>query len=173
MLRRYQIPDCLTIITQRLTKYLTLIENMISNSKEDISESELLESVLRKLRHILTCVNDAVAFHQNTTDYKRILEQIDPKSYTYILTKTDKQVEQKKFTKSDLINKLERKMISVNQVSVKFMSNNGKIYKDITCLTLNDVIVFLHLNDKSKYVFMNENVSCILNYQLFYMLQNN
>ncbi len=161
MLRRYQIPDCLTIITQRLTKYLTLIENMISNSKEDINEFELLESVLSKLRHILTRVNDAVAFHQNTTDYKKILEQIDPKSYTFVLNKTEKQVEQKKFTKNDLINKLDRKMISVNQVSVKFMSNNGKIYKDITCLTLNDIIVFLHLNDKSKYVFMNENVSLI------------
>jgi len=159
MLRRYQIPDCLTIITQRLTKYLTLIENMISNSKEDAGEIELLQSVLDKLRIILSRVNEAVAYHQNSADYKRILEQIDSKAFTYYIVKNDKQVEQRKFTKTDLLNKLERQLISINQVSVKFMSNNGKIYKDVTCLTLNDLIVFLSLNDKSKYVFMNENVS--------------
>ena len=51
-----------------------------------------------------------------------------------------------------------RKIISINLVNVKFMSNNGKIYKDVTCLTMNDMIVFLQLNDKNKYVFMNENV---------------
>ena len=159
MLRRYQIPDCLTIITQRLTKYLTLIENMISNSKEDAGEIELLQSVLDKLRIILSRVNEAVAYHQNSADYKRILEQIDSKAFTYYIVKNDKQVEQRTFTKTDLLNKLERQLISINQVSVKFMSNNGKIYKDVTCLTLNDLIVFLSLNDKSKYVFMNENVS--------------
>ena len=159
MLRRYQIPDCLTIITQRLTKYLTLIENMISNSKEDAGEIELLQSVLDKLRIILSRVNEAVAYNQNSADYKRILEQIDSKAFTYYIVKNDKQVEQRKFTKTDLLNKLERQLISINQVSVKFMSNNGKIYKDVTCLTLNDLIVFLSLNDKSKYVFMNENVS--------------
>ena len=32
-LKRYQIPDCLTIITQRLSKHLTLMENMLNNSK--------------------------------------------------------------------------------------------------------------------------------------------
>lgn len=132
---------------------------MISNSKEDTSEIELLQNVLDKLRVILSRVNEAVAFHQNTADYKRILEQIDSKSFTYFIVKSgDKQIEQRKFTKSDLLSKHDRQMISINQVAVKFMSNNGKIYKDVTCLTLNDMIVFLSLNDKSKYVFMNENV---------------
>ena len=159
MLRRYQIPDCLTIITQRLTKYLTLIENMISNSKDDLKDMELLQRGLDKLRLILTRVNDAVAFHQNSIEFRKIFEQIDPKSSTQLLVKHDKQIEQKKFTKQDLDNKPERKIISINQVAVKFMSNNGKIYKDVTCLTLNDIIVFLHLNDKTKFVFMNENVN--------------
>lgn len=158
MLRRYQIPDCLTIITQRLTKYLTLIENMISNSKDNQNEIDLLQNVLEKLRLILTRVNDAVAHHQNSVEFKRILDQMDSKSFTYFLIKHDKQIEQKKFTKIDL-NKAERKIISINHVAVKFMSNNNKTYKDVTCLTLNDIIVFLYMNDKSKYVFMNENVS--------------
>ena len=171
MLRRYQIPDCLTIITQRLTKYLTLIENMISNSKDDPKDMELLQHGLDKLRLILTRVNDAVAFHQNSIEFRKIFEQIDPKSSTQLLVKHDKQIEQKKFTKQDLDNKTERKIISINQVAVKFMSNNGKIYKDVTCLTLNDIIVFLHLNDKTKFVFMNENV---INLHLFneYKVQN-
>jgi hypothetical protein len=71
---------------------------MIANSKDDLKDMELLQIVLEKLRHILSRVNDAVAFHQNSIEYKKILEQIDPKSYTYFLIKHDKHLEQKKFT---------------------------------------------------------------------------
>ncbi len=71
-------------------------------------------------------------------------------------------------------------MLALNQVTVKCtnvdysakhnMSGSGKssnnvghkIYKDVTCLTMNDIIVFLAPNDKSKYTFMNENVSFVL-----------
>jgi len=97
MLRRYQIPDCLTIITQRLTKYLTLIENMVVNSKENKNDFELLTHSLEKLRSILTRVNDAVAFYQNTVEFRKLLDQIDSKSFTYFLIKIDKQFERKKF----------------------------------------------------------------------------
>ena len=131
---------------------------MISNSKDNQKEIDLLQNVLEKLRLILTRVNDAVAHYQNSVEFKRILDQMDSKSFTYFLIKHDKQIEQKKFTKNDL-NKTERKIIAINHVAVKFMSNNNKTYKDVTCLTLNDIIVFLYMNDKSKYVFMNENVS--------------
>ena len=98
MLRRYQIPDCLTIITQRLTKYLTLIENMVINSKENKNDCELLTQSLDKIRSILTRVNDAVALYQNTNEFRRLLDQIDSKSFTYYLIKVDKQFERKKFT---------------------------------------------------------------------------
>ena len=100
MLRRYQIPDCLTIITQRLTKYLTLIENMIVNSKENKKDADLLSQSLDKLKSILTRVNDAVAFYQNTNEFNRVLEKNDAKSITYFLIKNDKQIEQRKFTVS-------------------------------------------------------------------------
>ena len=100
MLRRYQIPDCLTIITQRLTKYLTLIENMIVNSKENKKDADLLSQSLDKLKSILTRVNDAVAFYQNTNEFNRVLDNIDAKSFTYFLIKNDKQIEQRKFTVS-------------------------------------------------------------------------
>jgi hypothetical protein len=160
MLKRYQIPDCLTIITQRLTKYLTLIENMTNNSKEDKYDNDLLTRSLETLKLILTRVNDAVALNQNANEYKRLIDTIDAKSFTYYQIKTDKKLEQIKFTKNDLLsapNKPDRKLLSINHVIVKCMSKNAKIYKDVTCLTMSDLIVFLQLNDKSKYVFMNDN----------------
>jgi hypothetical protein len=160
MLKRYQIPDCLTIITQRLTKYLTLIENMTNNSKEDKYDNDLLSRALETLKSILTRVNDAVALNQNANEYKRLIDTIDTKSFTYYQIKTDKKLEQIKFTKNDLIsspNRPDRKLLSINHVIVKCMSKNAKIYKDVTCLTMSDLIVFLQLNDKSKYVFMNDN----------------
>lgn len=54
-------------------------------------------------------------------------------------------------------------------VIVKCMSKNGKVYKDVTCLTMNDMIVFLQLNDKTKYVFMNENVSRIVFVSVYFV----
>lgn len=219
MLRRYQIPDCLLIITQRPTKYLTLIESMISNSKDEKKDTDLLTLVLERLKQILRKVNDNVAFYQNSTEFKKIFDLIDPKSFTFAyyhslpntkskdstLSKQHLDL-QKKFTKTDLLvpNNVsnstsnsssssgvsatalsnspsikssssssslssmssssssyaseQRKIIAINQVTVKFMSNNSKIYKDVTCLTMNDMIVFLQLNEKAKLVFMNENV---------------
>jgi hypothetical protein len=158
MLKRYQIPDCLTIITQRLTKYLTLIENMNNNSKEDKSDGELLLKSLEKLKSILTRVNDAVALNQNANEFRRLIDSIDSKAVTYYQIKlgdNSKKLEQIKFTKNDLL-KPNRKLLSINHVIVKCMSKNAKVYKDVTCLTMNDLIVFLQLNDKTKYVFMNE-----------------
>ena len=167
-LRRYHIPDCLTIITQRLTKYLTLIENMVANSKENKHDCDLLTHALDKLRSILTRVNDAVAFYQNTNEFRKLLDQIDSKSFTHYLVRVDKKFETRKFTKNDLISRTDLKILSINQVVVKSMSKNGKVYKDVTCLTMTDMIVFLQLNDKSKYAFINnENVSVEFNYKLF------
>lgn len=62
------------------------------------------------------------------------------------------------------MNKPDRRILSLNSVVVKCMSKNGKVYKDVTCLTMNDMIVFLQLNDKTKYVFMNENVKIYFNF---------
>jgi hypothetical protein len=91
LLRRYQIPDCLTIITQRLTKYLTLIENMIGNSREDKLDCQLLNQTLENLRIILNKVNEAVAFHQNMSEYKRVFENIDHKAVTKLYVRNERE----------------------------------------------------------------------------------
>jgi hypothetical protein len=91
LLRRYQIPDCLTIITQRLTKYLTLIENMISNSREDRPDCQLLSQTLDNLRVILNKVNEAVAFHQNMAEYRKVFDNIDPRAVTKMYVKNEKE----------------------------------------------------------------------------------
>lgn len=98
LLKRYHIPDCLTIITQRLTKYLTLIENIITNSKDNQIEIDLLNKSLDKLRSILTRVNDAVAFYQNSNDMKKYIDNFDQKSYTKSFVKIDQQIEKRTFT---------------------------------------------------------------------------
>ncbi len=192
LLKRYQIPDCLTIITQRLTKYLTLIENMINNSKEDKLEFDLLTQSLENLRSILNKVNEAVALHQNTAELRRILETFEIKSHTKFYAKNEKDA--RIFTRMDLeiLNNKSpssnaRRILSINKVSVKstnidhgkhsVRSSNShntnaggvgsKHHKDVTCLTMTDLIVFLTQNDKSKYAFMNENVR--KNNQLLYL----
>ncbi|CAF0793101.1 unnamed protein product [Brachionus calyciflorus] len=157
LLKRYHIPDCLTIITQRLTKYLTLIENILTNSRDNSVEIDVLNKSLDKLRSILTQVNDSVAFYQNLNEFKKYLDNFDQKSYTKSFVKIDQQIKERNFTKTDLTGKPERKIISLNQVNVKVMSKNGKEYKNVTCVTMNDMIVFLQMNEKSsKFLFMNE-----------------
>lgn len=86
-----------------MTKYLTLIENINNNSKEDKRDAELLAQALDKLKLILSRVNDAVAFYQNSNEFKKLYENIDPKSSTYIQLKAEKKIEQIKFTVSFFI----------------------------------------------------------------------
>jgi hypothetical protein len=158
MLRRYPIPDCLTIITQRLTKYLTLIDNMVNNSKECKKDYDLLTQALDKIRFLLTRVNDAVALYQNSNAFNKILDTFDSKSSTHYSIKHDnKKIEHVKLTKNDLIaSKRQKRIYSINQVNVRCLSKKEKIYKEVTCLTMNDMILFLQMNDK-KYTFMNNN----------------
>ncbi len=107
MLRRYQIPDCLLIITQRPTKYLTLIESMIGNSKEEKKDTDLLVLVLEKLKIILRRVNDNVAFYQNSNEFKKIYDLIDPKSFTYVFYHSlqQQQQQQQQIQKSGTLTK--------------------------------------------------------------------
>lgn len=84
-LRRYQIPDCLTIITQRLAKHLTLIENMVNNSRNEKNDNEKLILALEKLRKILTSIDDAVAIYQNANEFYKIFENIDLKTQTFVI----------------------------------------------------------------------------------------
>ena len=88
----------MTIITQRLFKYLNIFWNLVENSKEDKKDQEMLQQSLDKLKAILKKVNDSVAFYQNSSEFKKLFDQIDQKSYTYFLKKFDKQIEPRKFT---------------------------------------------------------------------------
>ena len=97
-LKRYHIPDCLTIITQRLTKYLTLIENILNNSKDNKMEIDLLNKSLENLRSILSRVNDAVAFYQNSNEFKKYLDNFDQKSQTKSFVKNENNIEERAFT---------------------------------------------------------------------------
>jgi hypothetical protein len=54
---------------------------------DDENEHQHFVRSVERLRTILTNVNDAVAFHQNSNEFKKIFDNIDPKSYTYIVTK--------------------------------------------------------------------------------------
>ena len=201
-----------------------------TNTKDEKKDAELLPLVLERLKLVLRRINDNVAFFQNSNEFKKLFDLIDPKSFTYASynsfsassnnsvrlakdTMTRQNIDlPKKFTKLDLLmnppNKTalsnssnsssssgasgaaisnspsikssssssslsslssssslyaasaeHRKIVAINQVNVKFMSNNAKIYKDVTCLAMNDMIVFLQLNEKAKLVFMNENVN--------------
>lgn len=97
-LKRYHIPDCLTIITQRLTKYLTLIDNILTNSRDNKVEIDLLNKSLENLRSILTRVNDAVAFYQNYNEFKKYLDNFDQKSQTKSFVKNEQNIEERAFT---------------------------------------------------------------------------
>ena len=96
---------------------------------DDKTDSNLLSQSLDKLKFILNRVNDAVAFYQNSNEFKKLYENIDAKSFTYSLVKIDKQIEHRKITKADLLNKPERRILAMNSVIVKCMSKNGKVYK--------------------------------------------
>lgn len=58
----------------------------------------MLLQALDKLKFILNRVNDAVAFYQNSNEFKKLYDNIDAKSFTYSLVKVEKQIEQRKIT---------------------------------------------------------------------------
>uniref|UniRef100_UPI00358F568E rho guanine nucleotide exchange factor 28-like n=1 Tax=Myxine glutinosa TaxID=7769 RepID=UPI00358F568E len=138
MLRRKGVQECMLLVTQRITKYPTLLGELLKHTKDDTEEHADISKSLVLIKNIITAVDECVHKRQTLIDFAR---------------RTDSKVQCR--TKDGRVFKhanllaLRRRLLYDGNFNCRVSS--GRI-KDVHVLLMSDVIVFLQEKDQ-KYVF--------------------
>uniref|UniRef100_A0A672YC07 Si:dkey-172h23.2 n=1 Tax=Sphaeramia orbicularis TaxID=375764 RepID=A0A672YC07_9TELE len=138
IVRRLGIPECILLVTQRITKYPVLIQRLLQHTKGYEDYDDLSDS-LRLVKEVIAAVDGKVNEHEKKRRLKEFHSRMDSKS---IMMMKSGQI----FAREDL---LRRKLIHDGALQLK--NSQGRL-KDVHALLLSDVFVFLQEKDQ-KYVF--------------------
>uniref|UniRef100_A0A3B3Z6D7 Uncharacterized protein n=1 Tax=Periophthalmus magnuspinnatus TaxID=409849 RepID=A0A3B3Z6D7_9GOBI len=132
------IPECILLVTQRITKYPVLFQRLLQHTKGDEDYEDLTEA-LRLVKEVIAAVDGKVNEHEKRQRLKDFHSRMETKS---IMMMKSGQI----FAREDL---LRRRLIHDGPLQLK--SSQGRL-KEVHALLLSDVFVFLHEKDQ-KYVF--------------------
>ncbi|XP_074138367.1 rho guanine nucleotide exchange factor 28 isoform X2 [Sminthopsis crassicaudata] len=139
--RRRGIPECILLVTQRITKYPVLVERILQYSKEGTEEHKDLCKALCLIKDMIAAVDLKVNEYEKKQKWLEILNKIENKTYTKLKNGHV-------FRKQALISK-ERTLLYDGLVYWKTATGR---FKDILALLLTDVLLFLQEKDQ-KYIF--------------------
>uniref|UniRef100_A0A3Q3GTX7 Si:dkey-172h23.2 n=1 Tax=Labrus bergylta TaxID=56723 RepID=A0A3Q3GTX7_9LABR len=135
IVRRLGIPECILLVTQRITKYPVLIQRMLQHTKD----FDDLTDAVRLVKEVIASVDSKVNEHDKRKRLKEFHVRTDSKS---IMMMKSGQI----FAREDL---LRRRLIHDGVLQLK--NSQGRL-KDVHALLLSDSFVFLQEKDQ-KYVF--------------------
>ncbi|XP_063737057.1 A-kinase anchor protein 13 isoform X2 [Eleginops maclovinus] len=139
IVRRLGIPECILLVTQRITKYPVLIQRMLQHTRESEEDHKDLAAAVRLVKEVIAAVDSKVNEHEKRRRLKDFHGRMDSKS---IMMMKSGQM----FAREDL---LRRRLIHDGGLQLKNIQ--GRL-KDVHALLLSDILVFLQEKDQ-KYVF--------------------
>ncbi|KAM8814194.1 rho guanine nucleotide exchange factor 28 isoform 2-T2 [Rhynchonycteris naso] len=139
--RRRGIPECILLVTQRITKYPVLMERILQYTKENTEEHKDLCKALCLIKDMIAAVDLKVSEYEKNQKWLEILSKIENKTYTKLRNGHV-------FRKQALVSK-ERTLLYDGLVFWKTATGR---FKDILALLLTDVLLFLQEKDQ-KYIF--------------------
>ncbi|XP_029430756.1 rho guanine nucleotide exchange factor 28 isoform X2 [Rhinatrema bivittatum] len=139
--RRREIPECILLVTQRITKYPVLVERILQYSKEWTEEHKDLCKALSLIKDMIAAVDLRVSEFEKEQKLLEILNKIENKTYTKLKNGHA-------FKKQDLLSK---ERILLHEGLVYWKTATGR-FKDILALLLTDVLLFLQEKDQ-RYTF--------------------
>ncbi|XP_035247881.1 rho guanine nucleotide exchange factor 28 isoform X3 [Anguilla anguilla] len=141
LVRRREIPECILLVTQRITKYPVLVERIIQYSQEGTEEHADLSQALLLIRDAIAAVDLRVNEYEKEQKLLDVVNRMDNKSFAKLKSGLT-------FRKQDLLSQ------------ARTLKHDGLLYwktatgrlKDILALLLTDALIFLQEKDQ-KYVF--------------------
>ncbi|XP_063057159.1 rho guanine nucleotide exchange factor 18 isoform X2 [Engraulis encrasicolus] len=137
IVRRLGIPECILLVTQRITKYPVLVERILHNTEAGSEEHEDLTRALGLIKEVITQVDTQVNDYEKASRLRDIAAKLEPKSHGKI---KDGRV----FRREDLCQG-RRKLLHHGTVNWKAAS--GRL-KDILAVLLTDVLLLLQEKDQ-------------------------
>ncbi|XP_061205301.1 rho guanine nucleotide exchange factor 28 [Neopsephotus bourkii] len=139
--RRRGIPECILLVTQRITKYPVLVERILQYSKEGTEEQKDLCKAISLIKDVIAEVDLKVNEYEKKQKLLEILSRTENKTYTKLKNGHV-------FRKQDLMRK---ERILLHEGLVYWKTATGR-FKDTLALLLTDALLFLQEKDQ-KYIF--------------------
>ncbi|XP_056595354.1 A-kinase anchor protein 13 isoform X3 [Triplophysa dalaica] len=140
VVRRLSIPECILLVTQRITKYPVLLQRILQHTKENEEDHADITQGLKLVKEVIAAVDNKVNDHEKKKRLKEVYSRTDSKS---IMRMKSGQM----FAREDLL----RGQRLIHDGSLQLKNTAGRL-KDVQALLLRDVIVFLQEKDQ-KYIF--------------------
>ncbi|KAI4890127.1 hypothetical protein NFI96_023026 [Prochilodus magdalenae] len=141
IVRRLGIPECILLVTQRITKYPVLVERLLQYTQAGTEEHEELSQALDLIKDTIVKVDTQVSLYEKETRLKEIASKLESRSLGKI---KDGRI----FRKEDLTQGRRRLLY---EGTVNWKAASGRL-KDILAVLLTDVLLLLQEKDQ-RYVF--------------------
>ncbi|KAM6972967.1 A-kinase anchor protein 13, partial [Aplochiton taeniatus] len=141
IVRRLSIPECILLVTQRITKYPVLLQRILQHTKEMDEDHGAVSEALRCVKLLIAAVDSKVNEQEKKRRLKEVYRRTDSKS---IMRMKSGQM----FAREDLVQG-RRKLLHDGPLQLK--NTTGRL-KDVQAMLLSDVFVFLQEKDQ-KYAF--------------------
>ncbi|XP_056272585.1 A-kinase anchor protein 13-like isoform X3 [Pseudoliparis swirei] len=140
IVRRLSIPECILLVTQRITKYPVLIQRILQHTRDSDEDHGCVCEALRCVKELIMAVDGKVNEQEKKQRLREVYSRTDSKS---IMRMKSGQM----FAKEDLIRG--RRLLHDGALQLK---NSAGRLKDVQAMLLSDVLIFLQEKDQ-KYVF--------------------
>ncbi|XP_016358279.1 rho guanine nucleotide exchange factor 28 isoform X3 [Sinocyclocheilus anshuiensis] len=140
LVKRREIPECILLVTQRITKYPVLLERILHYTEEGTEEHADLFRALVLIRELISAVDQRVSQYEQNQKLSEVLGRMENKCSTKLKTGYT-------FRKQDISNG----RALLHQGPLLWKTATGRL-KDVLAFLLSDSLVFLQEKDQ-KYIF--------------------
>ncbi|XP_072530075.1 rho guanine nucleotide exchange factor 28 isoform X2 [Salminus brasiliensis] len=140
LVKRREIPECILLVTQRITKYPVLLERILQYTEEGTEEHIDLSAALAHIRELISAVDLRVSQHEQSQWLSEVLSRMENKSSAKLKNGLT-------FRKQDMASG----RALLHRGPLLWKTATGRL-KDVLALLLNDLLVFLQEKDQ-KYIF--------------------
>ncbi|XP_051978943.1 rho guanine nucleotide exchange factor 28-like isoform X3 [Xyrauchen texanus] len=140
LVKRREIPECILLVTQRITKYPVLLERILQFTEEPSDEHADLSRALVLIRELVSAVDQSVSQYEQNQRLSEVLGRMEHKCSTKLKSGDP-------FRKQDITSG----RALLHQGPLLWKTATGRL-KDVLALLLSDSLVFLQEKDQ-KYIF--------------------
>ncbi|XP_051794630.1 rho guanine nucleotide exchange factor 28 isoform X2 [Acanthochromis polyacanthus] len=141
LVRRREIPACILLVTQRITKYPVLLERILQHTQEETEEHKDLSKALAQIREVIAAVDLRVSKYEQHQRLKEVWHRIENRSSAKLKNGHT-------FRKQDMMRPGQELK---HQGLLLWKTATGRL-KDVLALLLTDTLIFLQEKDQ-KYTF--------------------
>ncbi|XP_016430499.1 rho guanine nucleotide exchange factor 28-like isoform X2 [Sinocyclocheilus rhinocerous] len=140
LVKRREIPECILLVTQRITKYPVLLERILQYTEEGTEEHADLSRALVLIRELISAVDQRVSQYEQNQKLSEVLGRMENKCSTKLKSGYT-------FRKQDITSG----RALLHQGPLLWKTATGRL-KDVLAFLLSDSLVFLQEKDQ-KYIF--------------------